>query len=134
MRIIKKYILFLFLFVSEIALAIIHFYYGISSFLEMLFDKFGIKLYFTIFWNYNKSTYKYQGYMGKAIAYHMNPIYCILISIAIITLSVLITIKCEKKSIGKVIICLSILIMILSLFITFGVMYRYFDEMSHEVV
>lgn len=134
MRTIKKYILFLFLFVSEIALAIIHFYYGISSFFDMLFDKFGIKLYFTLFWDYNKSTYKYRVYMDKAIAYHMNPIYCSLISIAIITLSVLIAIKSEKKSIIKVIICLSILIMILSLFITFGVMYCYFDEMSHEIV
>lgn len=66
-------------------------------FFDMLFDKFGIKLFFTIFWDYNKSTYKYHEYMGKAIAYHMNPIYCILISIAIITLSVLITIKCEKN-------------------------------------
>ncbi len=134
MRIIKKNILFSFLFVSEIALAIIHFYYGISSFLDMLFDNFGIKLYFTLFWDYNKSTYKYRDYMVKAIAYHMNPIYCLLISIAIITLSVVITIISDKKSIGKVIICFSVLTMILSLFITFGVMHRYFDEMSHEVV
>lgn len=130
----KKLILSLFLFVSEIALAIIHFYYGISSFLDMIFDSFGIKLYFTLFWDYNKSTYKYRNYMDKAIAYHMNPIYCILISIAIITLFVVITIISKKKSIGKAIICLSILTMILSLFITFGVMYQYFDEMSHEVV
>lgn len=49
-------------------------------------------------------------------------------------MSVLIVIKCEKKSIGKVILYISILIMILSLFITFGVMYCYFDKMSHEVV
>ncbi len=132
MKIIKKYILFL--FVSEITLSIIHFYYGVSSFLNMLFDKLGIKLYFTLFWDYNKSTYKYRDYMNKAIAYHMNPIYCILISIAIITMSVLIVIKCEKQSIGKVILYISIIIMILSLFITFGVMYCYFDEMSHEVV
>ena len=128
----KKY--YLILFAGEIALAIINFYYGISSFLEMLFDKFGIKLYFTIFWDYNKSTFKYHEYMGKAIAYHMNPIYCILISIAIITLSVLITIKSEKKVLGKIILYSSILIMIFSLFITLGVMYCYFDEMSHEVV
>lgn len=130
----KKYIVFLLLLLSEISLAIIHFYYGISSFLNMLFDKFGIKLYFTIFWDYNKSTYKYSDYMGKAIAYHMNPIYCILISVAIITFSVLIKIISEKKSIGKVIIYISMLMLILSLFITVGVMYCYFDEMSHEVV
>lgn len=100
----------------------------------MLFDKFGIKLYFTIFWDYNKSTYKYHEYMGKAIAYHMNPIYCILISIAIITLFIFIKIISEKKSIGKVMLYISTLTLILSLLITVGVMYCYFDEMSHEVV
>lgn len=130
----KKYIVFLPLLLSELFLTIIHFYYGISSFLSMLFDMFGIKLYYTIFWNDNTHTYKYWDYMGRAIAYHMNPIYCILISIVIITLFVLIKIISEKKSIGKVIVYISALMLILSLFITVGVMYCYFDEMSHEVV
>ena len=130
----KKYIVFLPLLLSELFLTIIHFYHGISSFLSMLFDMFKIKLYYTIFWNDNTHTYKYWDYMGRAIAYHMNPIYCILISIVIITLFVLIKMISEKKSIGKVIVYISVLMLILSLFITVGVMYCYFDEMSHEVV
>lgn len=130
----KKYIVFLPLLLSELFLTVIHFYYGVSSFLSMLFDMFGIKLYYTIFWNDNTHTYKYWDYMGRAIAYHMNPIYCILISIVIITLFVLIKMISEKKSIGKVIVYISVLMLILSLFITVGVMYCYFDEMSHEVV
>ena len=130
----KKYIVFLPLLLSELFLTIIHFYHGISSFLSMLFDMFNIKLCYTIFWNDNTHTYKYWDYMGRAIAYHMNPIYCILISIVIITLFVLIKIISEKKSIGKVIVYISALMLILSLFITVGVMYCYFDEMSHEVV
>ena len=56
----------LFLFISEIVLFAIHFYYGVSSFLEMLSDKFGIKLYFTLFWDENKHAYKYWDYMDKA--------------------------------------------------------------------
>ena len=114
----KKYIVFLPLLLSELFLTIIHFYHGISSFLSMLFDMFKIKLYYTIFWNDNTHTYKYWDYMGRAIAYHMNPIYCILISIVIITLFVLIKIISEKKSIGKVIVYISALMLILSLFIT----------------
>lgn len=135
MRKIKKYIIFSLLFISELSLFIIHFYYGISSSLDMLFDKFGIKLYFTLFWDYSKSTYKYWDYMEKAIKYHTNPKYCIIIFIAIVTLSVLSIIYQKKEnSINKKLIWIHIIMLILSLFITLGVMYCYFDELSHEVV
>ena len=101
----------------------------------MLYDTFRLKLYYTMFWNYDKSAYKNWNYMDKAIKYHMNPIYCILISIAISLLFVLIIKHSKEKTIPiKILISLSILILVASLIITVGVLYCYCDEMSHEVV
>ena len=52
-------------FLGEAILAIIHFYYGISSLLKVLYDNFRLKLYYTMFWDYDKSTYKNWDYMDK---------------------------------------------------------------------
>ena len=135
MRIIKPYTRVLLLFLGEAVLAIVHLYYGISSLLKMLYDTFRLRLYYTIFWNYDKSTYKNGNYMEKAITYHMNPIYCILMSIAISLLFVLIIKHSKEKTIMiKILLILSILILVASLIITVGVLYCYCDEMSHEVV
>ena len=135
MRIKKPYTHVLLLFLGEAVLAIIHLYYGISSLLKMLYDTFRLKLYYTMFWNYDKSAYKNWNYMDKAIKYHINPIYCILISIAISLLFVLIIKHSKEKTIPiKILISLSILILVASLIITVGVLYCYCDEMSHEVV
>ena len=134
MRIIKTYTHVLLFFLGEAILAIIHFYYGISSLLKMLYDNFRLKLYYTMFWDYDKSTYKNWDYMDKVIAYHMNPIYCILMSIAISLLFVLFIKHNKEKAIMiKILIILSILILVVSLIITVGVLYCYCDEMSHEV-
>ncbi len=135
MKMINKYILFLLLFVSEIALAIIHFYYGISSLLNMLYDTLRLKLYFAIFWDYNQQSYKYEDYMSRAIIYHTNPVYCILISIALsLLLALIIKYNKEKNTIFRALTCISIFILVVSLIITVGVLYCYCDEMSHEVV
>lgn len=134
MRIIKTYTPVLLFFLGEAILAIIHLYYGISSLMKMLYDNFRLKLYYTMFWNYDKSTYKNWDYMDKAITYHMNPIYCILMSIAISLLFVLFIKHNKEKTIMiKILIILSILIFVVSLIITVGVLYCYCDEMSHEV-
>ncbi len=123
------------LFLGEMALAIIHLYYGISSLLNMLYDKFGLKLYYTMFWDYDKNTYKNQDYMVKAITYHMDPIYCILISMALsILLALIFKYNRDKNTLSRVLKCISVLVFGISLLITVGVMYCYFDEMSHEVV
>ncbi len=87
-----------------------------------------------MFWDYNKSTYKNWDYMDKAINYHMNPIYCILMSIAILLLFVLFIKQNKEKTVMiKIFIIFSILIFVVSLIITVGVLYSYFDEISHEV-
>ena len=54
----------------------------------MLYDTLRLKLYFTLFWDYSRNSFKYEDYMSKAIKYQSNPIYCILITIAIILLSI----------------------------------------------
>ena len=134
MRIIKPYTHIL-LFLCEAVLTIIHIYYGISSLLKLLYDIFRLKLYYTMLWDYDKSTYKNWNYINKAIAYHMNPIYSILISIAISLIFILIIKHSKEKTITiKILIILSILIIVVSLIITVGVLYCYCDEMSHEVV
>jgi hypothetical protein len=130
----KKQIVFL--SICDIILFIIHLFFGISSFFKMLYEKCNINLYYRIFWDYEKSTYKSCEYMNKAIAYHMNPIYCILISEAIAILSVL-YIFYQKKlhfKANSVLFFICITILLITFIITLGVVYCYFDEMSHEVV
>ena len=136
MKVLKKHILFLFLLISEIALFIINFYYGISSFIEMLYDTFRLKLYFTLFWDYSRHSFKYEDYMDKAIAYHTNPIYCILISIATLLLSILLLVYYKRNNLkyGKLLLFISIFLLAITILIIIGVLYCYFDEMINESV
>lgn len=133
----SRYVLIISLLVSEIIICAIHLYYGICSFLEMIYDILKIELYYTLFWNYKESTYKYWNYMNNAITYYTNPIYCILISIIILILSILIIVLTKHKrdkNLDKVIIRVSVFVLIITLMITTGVIYCYFYELSTEVV
>ena len=43
-------------FILEIAMFIVHFYYGICSALKMLYEKYEIELYYTLFWDHESKT------------------------------------------------------------------------------
>lgn len=132
----KKQIIFLSLSTCDIILFIIHLFFGISSFFKMLYEKCNINLYYQIFWDYEKSTYKSCEYMDKAIAYHMNPIHCLLISTTIAILSILYIFHHKKLHFkaNTVLFFICITILTITLIIALGVMYCYFNEISHEVV
>ena len=98
-------------FIGEVTLFIIHFYFGIYSFFDMLFEKYGIRLYFTLFWDHENKTSKPENYVKLAIAYQYHPILCILVTITI-----------------------CILILVLSIIVTIGVIYMYKWEMEAECV
>ena len=136
MKVVKKHILFLFISISKITLFIINFYYGISSFIEMLYDTFRLKLYFNLFWDYSRHSFKYEDYMDKAIAYHTNPIYCILITIAIMLLSILLLVYHKRNNLKyvKLLLCISIFLLAITILIIIGVLYCYFDEIANESV
>ena len=115
---------------------IVHFYYGICSELKMLYEKYEIELYYTLFWDHENKTYKCKNYMSIAIGYIYHPILCILvtITICILSISAMVRTRNEKGKKKIAIILISLLILLLSLVITFGVIYCYRDEMAHESV
>jgi hypothetical protein len=74
--------------------------------------------------------------MDKAIAYHTNPIYCILISIATLLLSILLLVYYKRNNLkyGKLLLFISIFLLAITILIIIGVLYCYFDEMINESV
>ena len=102
----------------------------------MLYDTLRLKLYFTLFWDYSRNSFKYEDYMSKAIKYQSNPIYCILITIAIILLSILLIVYHKKNNLEHrtILLCICILILTITILITIGVLYCYFDEIANESV
>ena len=124
------------IFILETALFAINFYFGIYSLFDMIPDKINIKLYHLLFRDDEKNTWKYPNYMEWACEYQMNPRYSILLTIVIFVFSILV-VKHSRNEKGKkkmAIILISLLILLLSLVITFGVIYCYRDEMAHESV
>ena len=123
-------------FILEIAMFIVHFYYGICSELKMLYEKYEIELYYTLFWDYENKTYKYENYMSVAIGYIYHPILCILvtITICILSISAIVRTRNEKGKKKMVILITSILILVLSIIVTIGVIYMYKWEMEAECV
>ena len=94
---------------------IAHFYYGVYSFFDMLSEKYGIRLYFTLFWNHENKTFKYKNYIHIAIAYQYHPILCILvtITICILSISAMVRTSNEKGKKKMVILITSILMLVL---------------------
>jgi len=123
-------------FILEIAMFIVHFYYGICSALKMLYEKYEIELYYTLFWDHENKTYKYKNYMSIAIGYIYHPILCILvtITICILSISAIVRTRNEKGKKKMVILITSILILVLSIIVTIGVIYMYKWEMEAECV
>jgi cellulose synthase/poly-beta-1,6-N-acetylglucosamine synthase-like glycosyltransferase len=123
-------------FIGEVTLFIIHFYFGIYSFFDMLFEKYGIRLYFTLFWDHENKTSKPENYVKLAIAYQYHPILCILVTITICILSILAIVRTrnEKSKKKMVILITSILMLVLSIIVTIGVIYMYKWEMEAECV
>ena len=123
-------------FILEIAMFIAHFYYGVYSFFDMLFEKYGIRLYFTLFWDHENKTSKPENYVKLAIAYQYHPILCILVTITICILSILAIVRTrnEKSKKKMVILITSILMLVLSIIVTIGVIYMYKWEMEAECV
>ena len=114
-------------FIGEVTLFIIHFYFGIYSFFDMLF---------TLFWDHENKTSKPENYVKLAIAYQYHPILCILVTITICILSILAIVRTrnEKSKKKMVILITSILILVLSIIVTIGVIYMYKWEMEAECV
>ena len=123
-------------FIVEVILFIIHFYFGVYSFIDMLFEKYRIRLYFTLFWDHENKAFKYKKYTHIAIAYQYRPILCILVTITIcvLAISTMFQPRNEKGKKKIAIILISVLIMILSIIAAIGVVYMYNWEMSLEVV
>mgnify|MGYP007102735059 CR=1 FL=1 len=123
-------------FIGEVTLFIIHFYFGIYSFFDMLFEKYGIRLYFTLFWDHENKTSKPENYVKLAIAYQYHPILCILVTITIcvLAISTMFQPRNEKGKKKIAIILISVLIMILSIIAAIGVVYMYNWEMEAECV
>ena len=109
---------------------------GIYSFFDMLFEKYGIRLYFTLFWDHENKTSKPENYVKLAIAYQYHPILCILvtITICILSISAMVRTRNEKGKKKMVILITSILMLVLSIIVTIGVIYMYKWEMEAECV
>ena len=124
----------------EILLFITNLYFGIYSFLKMLKIKHKCEIYYWLFWDNCNNVFKYPNYRHIALEYQMQPKYSIAISVAMI-ISFLLFILIQKffskenniKTSKKLYFIISGLIL-LSLIITYSVIYCYKFEMAHEVV
>ena len=124
----------------EILLFITNLYFGMYSFLKMLKIEYQCKMYSWFFWDNSNPDFKYPNYVDLALEYEMQPKYSIAISVAMI-ISFLFFVLIQKffpkeadnKSSKKLYFIISALIL-LSLIITYSVIYCYKFEMAHEVV
>ena len=121
-------------------LFIANLFFGIHSFFDMLEIKYQCKMYYWLFWDNVNQTFKYPKYTHLAIEYEMQPKYSIAISVAMIISFLLFVLiqklfpkEADNKSSKKLYFIISALIL-LSLIITYSVIYCYKFEMAHEVV
>jgi len=124
----------------EILLFITNLYLGMYSFFKMLDIEYQCKIYSWFFWDNSKPDFKYPNYVDLALEYEMQSKYSIAISVAMIlafSLFILIQKFFSKenniKTSKKLYFIISGLIL-LSLIITYSVIYCYKFEMAHEVV
>jgi hypothetical protein len=124
----------------EILLFITNLYLGMYSFLKMLRIEYQCKMYYWLFWDNSNNIFKYPNYRHIALEYEMQPKYSIAISVAMIIsflffvlIQKLFPKEADNKSSKKLYFIISALIL-LSLIITYSVIYCYKFEMAHEVV
>ena len=97
-------------------------------------------MYYWLFWDNVNQTFKYPNYTHLSLEYEMQPKYNIAISVAMIISFLLFVLiqklfpkEADNKSSKKLYFIISALIL-LSLIITYSVIYCYKFEMAHEVV
>ena len=97
-------------------------------------------MYSWFFWDNSNPDFKYPNYVDLALEYQMQPKYSIAISVAMIISFLLFVLiqklfqkEADNKSSKKLYFIISALIL-LSLIITYSVIYCYKFEMAHEVV
>ena len=124
----------------EILLFITNLYLGMYSFFKMLDIEYQCEMFNWLFWDNVNQTFKYPKYTHIAIKYEMQPKYSIAISVAMIISFLLFVLiqklfpkEADNKSSKKLYFIISALIL-LSLIITYSVIYCYKFEMAHEVV
>ena len=126
--------------IFEILLFILNLYFGIYALLDMLCIKYKIKLLDLIFWDDINNTFKFPKYTHLALEYEMHPEYSILISAVMILLFALFVLlkkifpERNMINISKKAYFIIGGIVLFSFFITYGVIYCYFYELSAEVV